>query len=103
MVLVSHVLLGAVRARTGRVLTHDIQLHVTSRRCTEGADTGTNDMALPQQVELFEKSLISQSLANHHGRITHVCEHLGLPRKTLYDKLRKYGLRAEDYRHNREP
>ncbi|TDX25438.1 two-component system C4-dicarboxylate transport response regulator DctD [Modicisalibacter xianhensis] len=69
----------------------------------EGADTGTNDMALPQQVELFEKSLISQSLANHHGRITHVCEHLGLPRKTLYDKLRKYGLRAEDYRHNREP
>lgn len=69
----------------------------------EGADAGPNDMPLPQQVELFEKSLISQSLANHHGRITAVCEHLGLPRKTLYDKLKKYALKAEDYRHSRAP
>ncbi|WP_372610228.1 helix-turn-helix domain-containing protein [Halomonas sp.] len=55
-------------------------------------------MALPQQVELFEKSLVSQALAHHQGRINEVCETLGLPRKTLYDKLRKYGLKAEDYR-----
>ncbi|HET8791748.1 MAG TPA: helix-turn-helix domain-containing protein, partial [Modicisalibacter sp.] len=53
--------------------------------------------------ELFEKSLISQSLANHQGRVSAVCEHLGLPRKTLYDKLKKYALRADDYRHNRVP
>ncbi|QJQ96810.1 MULTISPECIES: sigma-54 dependent transcriptional regulator [Halomonadaceae] len=65
----------------------------------EGIDPCPGDMALPQQVELFEKSLISQSLASHRGRIQEVCEHLGLPRKTLYDKLKKYALKADDYRH----
>lgn len=69
----------------------------------DGAEPGPGDMPLPQQVELFEKSLISQSLASHRGRIPAVCEHLGLPRKTLYDKLKKYGLKAEDYRQATTP
>lgn len=69
----------------------------------EGVESDVAELALPQQVELFEKSLISQSLVSHRGRITEVCEHLGLPRKTLYDKLRKYGLKAEDYRHKATP
>lgn len=64
----------------------------------EGAEVGASDLALPQQVELFEKSLISQSLASHRGRINDICVHLGLPRKTLYDKLKKYALKPEDYR-----
>lgn len=58
---------------------------------------------LAEQVDLFEKSLISQSLSRHHGRVTKVCDHLKLPRKTLYDKLKKHGLRADDYRHNSDP
>ncbi|APX94627.1 DNA-binding response regulator [Halomonas sp. 1513] len=69
----------------------------------EGIEPGPGDMALPQQVELFEKSLISQSLASHRGRIPDVCEHLGLPRKTLYDKLKKYALKADDYRQAAPP
>ncbi|PXX96227.1 sigma-54-dependent transcriptional regulator [Halomonas sp. LBP4] len=69
----------------------------------EGVESDTGDMALPQQVELFEKSLISQALARHRGRISEICEQLGLPRKTLYDKLKKYGLKAEDYRQSAEP
>ncbi|MGS2742451.1 sigma-54-dependent transcriptional regulator [Halomonas sp. LS-001] len=69
----------------------------------EGDNAETEATSLPRQVELFEKSLISQSLARHHGRVTRVCEHLGIPRKTLYDKLKKHALQAEDYRHNSEP
>ncbi|MDI5984035.1 sigma-54 dependent transcriptional regulator [Halomonas sp. M4R5S39] len=69
----------------------------------EGVESDTGDMTLPQQVELFEKSLISQSLARHRGCIGEICEQLGLPRKTLYDKLKKYGLKAEDYRQSAEP
>lgn len=80
-----YVLLGAA---------HDYRLEAL----LDGVEPGPGDMPLPQQVELFEKSLISQSLASHRGRIPAVCEHLGLPRKTLYDKLKKYGLKAEDYR-----
>ncbi|MFN2331128.1 MAG: sigma-54-dependent transcriptional regulator [Halomonas sp.] len=69
----------------------------------EGAESEAGEFALPQQVELFEKSLIDQALARQRGRVTEVAEQLGLPRKTLYDKLRKYGLRAEDYRQSAAP
>ncbi|WP_280554459.1 sigma-54 dependent transcriptional regulator [Halomonas sp. 25-S5] len=69
----------------------------------EGVDSDSGDLALPQQVELFEKSLIDQALARHRGRVSEACEQLGLPRKTLYDKLRKYGLKAEDYRQSEAP
>lgn len=69
----------------------------------EGDNTETQTTSLTHQVELFEKSLISQSLARHHGRVTQVCEHLYLPRKTLYDKLKKHALQAEDYRHKSDP
>lgn len=69
----------------------------------EGDNAETQTTSLTRQVELFEKSLISQSLSRHHGRVTQVCEHLCLPRKTLYDKLKKHSLQAEDYRHNSEP
>ncbi|MGM0981800.1 MAG: sigma-54-dependent transcriptional regulator [Pseudomonadota bacterium] len=69
----------------------------------EGVGSDSGELALPQQVELFEKSLIDQALVRHHGRISGVCEQLGLPRKTLYDKLRKYGLKAEDYRQSEAP
>ena len=73
---------------------HDYRLEAL----LEGAEAGASDLALPQQVELFEKSLISQSLVSHRGRINDICVHLGLPRKTLYDKLKKYALKPEDYR-----
>ncbi|MAY70498.1 MAG: DNA-binding response regulator [Halomonas sp.] len=64
----------------------------------EGVGSDGGELPLPQQVELFEKQLVSQSLARHHGRINEVCEHLGLPRKTLYDKLKKHALKPDDYR-----
>lgn len=69
----------------------------------EGDNTETPAAGLTHQVELFEKSLISQSLARYQGRVTQVCEHLGLPRKTLYDKLKKHGLQADNYRHSNAP
>ncbi|MBH8581619.1 sigma-54-dependent transcriptional regulator [Bisbaumannia pacifica] len=65
----------------------------------EGATPDNGGLPLPQQVELFEKSLISQALISQRGSVPGACEQLGLPRKTLYDKLKKYGLRAEEYRH----
>ena len=48
--------------------------------------------ALPQQVECFEKSLIEQALAAHKGSIKDAMAVPGVPRRTLYDKMHKYGL-----------
>ncbi len=48
---------------------------------------------LPDQVAAFEKSVIARELEHHQGNVAAACEALGVPRKTLYDKLRKYGLK----------
>ncbi|HAW39353.1 MAG TPA: Fis family transcriptional regulator, partial [Pseudomonas sp.] len=44
------------------------------------------------QVEAFERALIAAELDRPHGSLRSVAEALGLPRKTLHDKLRKHGL-----------
>lgn len=53
---------------------------------------------LPQQVECFERSLIEQALVASKGSIKDVMEVLAIPRKTLSDKMRKYGLDKSDYK-----
>lgn len=55
-------------------------------------------MSLPEQVERFEKMLIHTELGRHGGSIKDTQESLGLPRKTLYDKMKKYGLDKSDYK-----
>lgn len=49
-------------------------------------------VSLNQQVEAFERSLITSELNNPHQSLREVAEALQLPRKTLHDKLRKYDL-----------
>ncbi|GAA3893063.1 sigma-54 dependent transcriptional regulator [Halomonas cibimaris] len=69
----------------------------------EGESHDAADAGLTHQVELCEKSLIHQALARHQGQVTAVCRQLGVPRKTLYDKLKKHALKADDYRHQSAP
>jgi two-component system C4-dicarboxylate transport response regulator DctD len=45
----------------------------------------------------LKKSLIEQALGRNKGSIKDTLEDLSLPRKTLYDKLKKYGLSREDF------
>ena len=47
---------------------------------------------LSEQVEAFERALIAAELTRPHGSMRSVAEALGVPRKTLHDKLRKHGL-----------
>ncbi|PAU59996.1 Fis family transcriptional regulator [Pseudomonas sp. PIC25] len=47
---------------------------------------------LSEQVEAFERALIAAELARPHGSLRSLAEALGIPRKTLHDKLRKHGL-----------
>jgi two-component system C4-dicarboxylate transport response regulator DctD len=47
---------------------------------------------LSQQVDGFERSLIASELARPHNSLRSLAEALGVPRKTLHDKLRKHGL-----------
>ena len=46
-------------------------------------------MTLPEQVDCFERALIEQQLKASNGSIKDTMAALGLPRKTLYDKMKK--------------
>ncbi|MFF7062496.1 sigma 54-interacting transcriptional regulator [Pseudomonas sp. NPDC008258] len=50
---------------------------------------------LSEQVEQFERSLIAAELAQPHSSMRSLAEALGIPRKTLHDKLRKHSLSFE--------
>lgn len=54
--------------------------------------------SLARQVETFEKSLIEQALSTSNGSIKKAMNALSIPRKTLSDKMRKYGLDKSDYK-----
>ncbi len=54
-------------------------------------------LTLAEQVDRFEKSQIEAALAAHAGDLAAVLAQLGLPRKTLYDKLKRYGLARRDF------
>ncbi|MBL4615747.1 MAG: sigma-54-dependent Fis family transcriptional regulator [Magnetovibrio sp.] len=56
-----------------------------------------NGGTLPERVECFEKSLIEGDLKSANGNVTQACKSLGIPRKTLYDKLTKYDLKRDDF------
>ncbi|MNZ70366.1 C4-dicarboxylate transport transcriptional regulatory protein DctD [compost metagenome] len=47
---------------------------------------------LNEQVEAFERTLIAAEMTRPHNSMRSLAEALGLPRKTLHDKLRKHGL-----------
>ncbi|MBZ0130084.1 MAG: sigma-54 dependent transcriptional regulator [Rhodobacteraceae bacterium] len=52
---------------------------------------------LKEYVEAFEKMLIDNTMRRHRGSIAAVMEELSLPRRTLNEKMAKYGLSRSDY------
>ena len=51
-----------------------------------------SETGLAQQVLAYEAQLIREALSAHHGDIRRVTAALGLPRKTLYDKMARHGI-----------
>jgi DNA-binding NtrC family response regulator len=52
---------------------------------------------LKEHVEAFERMLIENSLNRHNGSVARVMEELALPRRTLNEKMAKYGLSRADF------
>ncbi|TGN68496.1 sigma-54-dependent Fis family transcriptional regulator [Paracoccus liaowanqingii] len=59
--------------------------------------TTTEGKPLKEYVESFEKMLIDNTMRRHRGSIASVMEELCLPRRTLNEKMAKYGLQRGDY------
>jgi DNA-binding NtrC family response regulator len=57
----------------------------------------TEGKPLKEYVEAFERMLIDNTMRRHKGSIVGVMEELSLPRRTLNEKMAKYGLQRADY------
>lgn len=62
------------------------------------SDERLEGISLAEQVACFEKTLLMQALNRHKGNTRAVMEALGLPRKTLADKMKKYSLERAQFR-----
>ncbi|MFB9222367.1 sigma-54-dependent transcriptional regulator [Paracoccus cavernae] len=74
---------------------------ITSLLLADGDDnqeaTTTEGKPLKEYVESFEKMLIDNTMRRHKGSISAVMDELCLPRRTLNEKMAKYGLSRADY------
>lgn len=62
------------------------------------SDTTLSGDSLAAKVASFEKTLIRQALNQCQGNIRLVMEQLNIPRKTLTDKMSKYGLERSQFK-----
>jgi len=81
-----YVLLGAEKAFNSELNNHP-------------SDEGdSSSLTLNDQMNIHEEMIIKRSLLDHHGKLNLVQTELGLARKTLYEKMKKYDLQKEDFK-----
>jgi len=54
-------------------------------------------LSLPEKVDRYEAELIRAALDEAKGDVRRTIETLGLPRKTFYDKLKRFGIARTEY------
>lgn len=78
-----------------RALMNAAMRYAMGRESAEGA---VGEGSLAARMRAYERSILVECLRQHDGRASEVAEALGVPRKTLYDKLARHALRPEDFR-----
>ena len=99
--LLRHTWPGNVRELQNVAERFALGLELALDNSAEGLPAAGNEVSggLSEQVEHFEKSLIAAELERSHGSMRSLAEALGVPRKTLHDKLRKHGLNFDSASH----
>jgi two-component system C4-dicarboxylate transport response regulator DctD len=59
---------------------------------------GQRSASLPEHLEHIERALIAESLRRLHGDVTSAAHALGVPKQTLYDKMRRLHIDATEFR-----
>ncbi len=83
---------GNVRELENAAERHVLGLDDSCSLTAEDSGANGNDPALIDKINAFEKCLIARELERNQGNITATYTSLGLPRKTLYYKMKKHGL-----------
>lgn len=72
-----------------------LPLDLSGEENTDSCDAPIPAVVLDDLVEHYEKQLIVDALVRNDGRIEKTAVELGIPRKRLYLRMRKYGLRRD--------
>ena len=68
---------------------------VPNEPAQESPVAATATTAAPPSLEQLERDLIRQALRSCHGRRKAAAEQLGISERTLYRKIKEYGLEDE--------
>ena len=55
---------------------------------------------LNAQMDRIEKQIIMDCLKRTNGQVTLACEELQIPRKTLYDRMKRHAILPEAFRND---
>lgn len=80
-----------------RELAHYAERVVLGLEPAAGPRAVSEALSLPERVERFEAEEIRAALRASGGDPRATMESLGLPKKTFYDKLRRYGIARADF------
>ncbi|MDN7182620.1 sigma-54 dependent transcriptional regulator [Caballeronia sp. SEWSISQ10-4 2] len=73
-------------------------LGMPTRVDAASSDDNIEKPSLETKLNLFERQLIEEALRGCSGRAAIACERLGVPKKTLYDKMRRLGISTEEFK-----
>lgn len=96
--LLDHDWPGNVRELRNAAERHALGLGSSALPGRPGSQGDTMEgLPLARQVEAFEKRAIERALAESGGRVADVIERLGIPRRTLNEKMVKLGIVRHDF------
>jgi two-component system C4-dicarboxylate transport response regulator DctD len=75
-----------------RELRNLAERHVLGIPIAIGSTLDGGPVPLTEAVEVFERTLIRDELVRQNGNLLKTAKMLGVPKSTLFDKIRKYGL-----------
>jgi len=90
--------LSGLLAKTWQGNMRELKNHAARLAMGLAEGASAPETGLAEALEQVETHLIKQALQKHSGRITEVCTALGLPRKTLYDKMKRLGIDPASFR-----
>ena len=96
--LMSHAWPGNVRELRNVAERHVLGLAGDDLPGSEGAPPAASGATLATQLEHVERTLIADALRRQRGDVVATAQALGIGKQTLYDKLKRLGLRTEEFR-----
>ncbi len=70
---------------------------LVSGSANHGTNSSDSSIPLKERMEAFEAAIIRQTLTETSGNIADAMERLDLPRRTLNEKMAKFGIERGEY------